>query len=134
MATSPTPFIEQIEGRYGVIRFFSKDTVIGTALRTYGEWAENELRLFRHFIPAGATVLDVGAFIGTHALAFSQMVGPGARFCRSSRKPVPSRYWKRMCTRTGATTFGFTVPPSVPNPVASSWSQWTSATASISAA
>ena len=76
MVMGPAPFTEQIEGRYGAIRFFSKDTVIGAALRLYGEWAENELRCFRPFIPAGGTVLDVGAFIGTHTLAFSWMVGP----------------------------------------------------------
>lgn len=69
-------FTESVDGRHGPIRFFTNDTVIGAALRLYGEWAENELRFFHHFIPAGGTVLDVGAFIGTHALAFAQMVGP----------------------------------------------------------
>ncbi|MFG1432370.1 FkbM family methyltransferase [Xanthobacter sp. V2C-8] len=77
MATSGphAPLVEDVEGRYGIIRFFAKDTVIGAALRLYGEWAENELRFFHHFIPRGGTVLDVGAFIGTHALAFAWMVG-----------------------------------------------------------
>ena len=77
MATSDPHvlLVEEVEGRYGAIRFFAKDTVIGGALCLYGEWAENELRFFRHFIPCGATVLDVGAFIGTHALAFGRMVG-----------------------------------------------------------
>lgn len=69
-------FTESVHGRHGTMRFFANDTVIGAALRLYGEWAENELRLFHHFIPSGGTVLDVGGFIGTHALAFSEMVGP----------------------------------------------------------
>lgn len=78
MATSGShvPLVEEIEGHYGIIRFFANDTVIGSSLRLYGEWAENELRFFRNFIPRGGTVLDVGGFIGTHALAFARMVGP----------------------------------------------------------
>lgn len=67
---------ETIQGRYGTISFFSTDPVIGLALRRYGEWAENELKFFANFIPEGGTVLDIGAFIGTHALAFARMVGP----------------------------------------------------------
>ena len=67
---------ETIQGRYGTISFFSTDPVIGLALRRYGEWAENELKFFANFIPEGGTVLDIGGFIGTHALAFARMVGP----------------------------------------------------------
>jgi len=67
---------ETIQGRHGSISFFSTDPVIGLALRRYGEWAENELQFFANFIPEGGTVLDIGGFIGTHALAFARMVGP----------------------------------------------------------
>lgn len=66
---------EEVKGRYGTLRFFTKDTVIGAALRAYGEWAENELRFLGHVIPSGGTVIDVGAFVGTHALAFAHRVG-----------------------------------------------------------
>ncbi|MDP9562449.1 MULTISPECIES: FkbM family methyltransferase [Agrobacterium] len=67
---------ETIQGRHGTISFFSTDPVIGNALRRYGEWAENELQFFAKFVPEGGTVLDIGGFIGTHALAFARMVGP----------------------------------------------------------
>jgi FkbM family methyltransferase len=69
------PLTEEVKGRYGIVRFFAKDTVIGAALRAYGEWAENELRFLRHVIPSGGTVIDAGAFVGTHALAFARRVG-----------------------------------------------------------
>ncbi|WGD32222.1 FkbM family methyltransferase [Ancylobacter sp. WKF20] len=67
---------ETVNGVYGPITFFSSDRVIGTALRRYGEWAENEIRFLANFISEGGTVLDIGSFIGTHALAFSHRVGP----------------------------------------------------------
>ncbi|WAC29310.1 FkbM family methyltransferase [Ancylobacter sp. SL191] len=67
---------ETVTGIYGPITFFSSDRVIGAALRRYGEWAESEIRFLTNFIPEGGVVLDIGSFIGTHALAFSRLVGP----------------------------------------------------------
>lgn len=75
--TSDAAETETVDGRYGTISYFAHDPVIGRALRRYGEWAENELRYFAGFIPQDGTVLDIGGFIGTHALAFAHMVGSG---------------------------------------------------------
>jgi FkbM family methyltransferase len=66
--------IETVHGRYGAISFYSSDLVIGRSLQIYGEWAENEIAFLREFIRPGDTVLDVGANIGTHTLAFAQAV------------------------------------------------------------
>jgi FkbM family methyltransferase len=69
-----------IDGRYGRVTVFANDVGgVGRSIVTYGEWAENELSFIRAFIPEGATVLDVGAFIGTHTLAFARFVGPQGR-------------------------------------------------------
>ncbi|MFC1955010.1 FkbM family methyltransferase [Chloroflexota bacterium] len=62
--------------RYGLMSFLSADTVVGRSLREYGEWAQTELDLLLGFLQVGDTVVDIGAFIGTHALAFAQQVGP----------------------------------------------------------
>jgi FkbM family methyltransferase len=45
------------------------------ALEKYGEWAQSEIELMCALLGEGSTVVDVGAFIGTHALAFSRHVG-----------------------------------------------------------
>ncbi len=84
-------YFETIKGRHGCIRFFTNDTVIGSSLRLYGEWAENELRFFNKFIQPGATVLDIGAFIGTHALAFSEMVGAEGKVVSIEAQPQSFR-------------------------------------------
>jgi FkbM family methyltransferase len=55
----------------------SNDTVIGRSLVVYGEWAEHELACLRPYAPDGSTVVDIGANIGTHTLAFAQWVGAG---------------------------------------------------------
>lgn len=65
--------------RHGLLCHYATDQVIGASLRIYGEWAEEELYLLSTFIPRNGWVLDVGANVGTHALAFSRFVGPGGR-------------------------------------------------------
>jgi FkbM family methyltransferase len=65
-----------VESRYGRLTIFANDSgAVSQSLVKYGEWAENELSFLRAMINVGATVVDVGAYIGTHALAFSRFVG-----------------------------------------------------------
>jgi FkbM family methyltransferase len=61
--------------RYGQIAIPGEDDLIATSLRHYGEWAQVELDTLANFISVGNVVIDAGAFIGTHARAFSAMVG-----------------------------------------------------------
>lgn len=69
-----------IRTRYGEMTVFANDTgAVARSLFAYGEWAENELSFLSLMIPSGATVIDVGAYIGTHTLAFSKFVGPLGR-------------------------------------------------------
>lgn len=55
----------------------ANDAVIGRSLTTYGEWAEHELAHLRPHVPDGGTVVDVGANVGTHTLAFAKWAGEG---------------------------------------------------------
>lgn len=66
-----------LECRYGSMLSFKNDSVIGRSLQLYGEWAEHELSCLKPYIRPGSTVVDVGANIGTHTLAFSQWVADG---------------------------------------------------------
>ena len=67
--------MEIISTRYGKMNIIQADSVVSHSLKIYGEWAENELDFLRKIITPGMNVLDVGAFIGTHTLAFSAFVG-----------------------------------------------------------
>jgi FkbM family methyltransferase len=62
--------------RHGVMAYNRNDAFIGMSLDHYGEWCEFELALLRSVVPVGGTVIDAGANIGTHAVAFANMVGP----------------------------------------------------------
>lgn len=62
--------------RHGIFMYNRNDTFVGRGLDYYGEWCEFEIRLIHQFIRPGDTVIDVGANIGTHAVAFANAVGP----------------------------------------------------------
>lgn len=63
--------------KHGHMVFNKNDLFIGKSLSFYGEWCEAELELLNKYVKSGDVVLDVGANIGTHTLAFSKMVSPG---------------------------------------------------------
>ncbi|KVD26046.1 hypothetical protein WJ47_08770 [Burkholderia ubonensis] len=71
---------ETVSSRHGQLTFFANDTgALATSLRKYGEWAENELQFMLSAIPVGSTIIDVGAYVGTHAMAFSRHTGGAGR-------------------------------------------------------
>lgn len=83
--------MKNIKCRYG--DFFiveNENDLIYKSLRIYGEWAQNEIDLISHFIKPGSRIIDVGAYIGTHTRAFSNIVGElGAVY---SFEPNPISY------------------------------------------
>ncbi len=68
-----------VRSRYGEFKIIDTDSVISKSLQMYGEWAQNEIDLLGYFIQPENVVVDVGAFIGTHARAFSALVGSSGK-------------------------------------------------------
>src|SRR5579871_7070755 len=62
--------------KHGLFMYNRNDAFIGRGLSLYGEWCDFEIQLLRQFIKLGDTVIDAGANIGTHAVAFANLVGP----------------------------------------------------------
>jgi len=68
--------LRKIKARYGAMTVFANDTgAVTPSLLLYGEWAQREIEFITGLFGPGATVLDVGAYIGTHTLAFAHRVG-----------------------------------------------------------
>jgi FkbM family methyltransferase len=80
-ATPPSfrPAFELSPSRSGAIFHHPGSDLIGTALKIYGEWAYNEIELLLGLIDSGCCVYDVGAFVGTHSVAFAERVGPSGK-------------------------------------------------------
>jgi FkbM family methyltransferase len=62
--------------KHGLFMYNRNDTFVGRGLDLYGEWCDFEIQLLRRFIKLGDTIVDVGANIGTHTIAFANLVGP----------------------------------------------------------
>jgi FkbM family methyltransferase len=75
---TPTPGapLAITRARHGLMAYNPHDTYIGRSVERYGEFGEPELDLMRAAVPAGGVVVDVGANIGTHTIAFARHVGP----------------------------------------------------------
>jgi FkbM family methyltransferase len=69
----------KIQTRYGDMIVLTTDTTICHSLIEYGEWTHSEMRILEQVIRPGMTVLDIGANIGCHTLAFSKAVGANGR-------------------------------------------------------
>lgn len=74
--------------RYGLITFPREDSIVGKSLQTYGEWAQSEIDLLIELVPEGGTVVDAGAFVGTHTLALAARVGRGGQVIAVEGQPA----------------------------------------------
>jgi FkbM family methyltransferase len=80
--------IRKVQTRYGKMFVMVSDQVISKSLIEYGEWSHGEIQLLEQFIKPGMTVLDVGANVGSHTLAFSKAVGPGGLVLSFEPQPM----------------------------------------------
>lgn len=91
-------FVEVLPTRHGWLAFNRHDKVIGKSLRNYGEWAEAELSGgLLQFIKPGMLVMDIGAHIGTHTLAFAKAAGPKGFVVAFEPQHQPHRFLTANC-------------------------------------
>ena len=63
--------------RHGAMLYLLTDQYVGQSLDRYGEFSEGEVDLFRQVVRPGATVVEIGANLGTHTVFLATAVGPG---------------------------------------------------------
>lgn len=93
--------VSQTETRYGEMTYLPNDDPIGESLTRFGEWAKGEIDLLSQFLPLGSTVIDVGANIGTHSLAFAALSGAGGRVVAIEPQPAIFALLSDNVTRNG---------------------------------
>ena len=64
---------------YGLMLYNLMDIYIGRSLDIYGEYCEEEARVYRRLLDRGQVVVDAGANIGCHTVLFASTVGPTGR-------------------------------------------------------
>ena len=90
--------------KHGLFMYNRNDAFVGRGLDLYGEWCEFEIQRSGGFRQAGDTVIDAGANIGTHTVAFANFVGPAAPSTPSSRNAATSRCWPATSPSTRSRT------------------------------
>jgi FkbM family methyltransferase len=63
--------------RHGKMLYLETDKYIGGSFDLYGEYCEEECRIFQQVIHPGEVVIDAGANMGAHTVLFSKLVGAG---------------------------------------------------------
>jgi FkbM family methyltransferase len=80
-------YTKQVNCRYGRMTILINDLVIGRSLQEYGEWMQPEVSFLLGLLQPGSVVLDIGAFIGTHTLAFAHSVGANGKVYAFEPRP-----------------------------------------------
>ena len=62
-----------VRGLHGHLVYNRHDSVVGLSARAYGEYFESEVDIFRSCVGTGMHVAEIGANIGTHALALARL-------------------------------------------------------------
>jgi predicted O-methyltransferase YrrM len=95
--------VQQADCRYGKMYFFAADQIIGASMTEYGEWAQEEIDLLVSLMERDSIVVDVGAFVGTHTLAFARRVNSGGQVYAFEPQPDHFRLLQRNVTENGLT-------------------------------
>jgi FkbM family methyltransferase len=65
--------------RYGYCLYNTNDIYIGKSIQWYGEYCNGEVELFSQICKKGDIVVEVGANIGVHTVALSQLIGASGK-------------------------------------------------------
>jgi tetratricopeptide (TPR) repeat protein len=64
------------ETRTGIIQYWPDQDPVGRSIERYGEYLQAQLDAVARWIEPGATIVEVGADVGFHALFFASAIGP----------------------------------------------------------
>ena len=69
--------LRNIKTKYGQMYYYKNDKFIGASLEYYGEYTGLEIDYIKSYIQDNDIIIDIGANIGTHTLAYSSLVPNG---------------------------------------------------------
>jgi len=79
------------ECRDGILQYLPDEPWVGDSLGWYGEYLQPQLDLLGRLIRPGATVMEVGAGVGAHALFLAAAVGEAGHLFLYESRPVVRR-------------------------------------------
>jgi len=64
------------ETRIGILQYLPEQSIVGQSIELYGEFLQPQLNLLGRIIRPGATIIQVGAGVGVHAVFLATAIGP----------------------------------------------------------
>ena len=72
----------------GVVEYFPEETIVGDSIAAYGEYRHADLMLLARLMRPGATVLEVNAGVGMHALPLARALGDAGHVYVYEARPL----------------------------------------------
>ena len=79
------------ETRVGILQYLPDEAVVGDAIGWYGEYLQPQLDLLARIVRPGATMMEVGAGVGAHAVFLGTLLGEAAHLFLYESRPVLQR-------------------------------------------
>jgi tetratricopeptide (TPR) repeat protein len=79
------------ETRVGIVQYFPDEAGVGDSISWYGEYLQGQLDVLARLIRPGATLLEVGAGVGMHALYLARAIGPAGQMFLYESRPLLQR-------------------------------------------
>ncbi len=93
------------ETRVGIVQYWPDDAPAGTSIERYGEYRQLELELLARWIAPGATIIEVAAGIGIHALALASEVGASGHLLLDEADPLRRQVLEQNLRANGVANF-----------------------------
>jgi FkbM family methyltransferase len=79
------------ETRVGILQYLPDEPVVGDAIGWYGEYLQQQLDLLARIVRPGATMMEVGAGTGAHAVFLGTLLGEAGHLFLYESRPVLQR-------------------------------------------
>ncbi len=90
-----------VETRVGIVQYLPDEPIVGDAIGWYGEYLQPQLDLLARLVRSGATMMEVGAGVGAHALFLGTMLGEAGHLFLYEGRPVQQRILRQNLAANG---------------------------------
>ena len=85
----------------GILQYLPDEPLVGDAIGWYGEYLQPQLELLARLVRPGATLMEVGAGIGAHAVFLGALLGEAGHLFLYESQPVRQRILRQNLAANG---------------------------------
>jgi len=93
------------ETRAGIVQYWPDEAGVGTAIEHYGEYLQGQLDALARWIAPGATILEIAAGIGIHALALAREICSSGHLLLAEEDPLRREVLEQNLRANGVINF-----------------------------